>query len=148
MLKPFTKFVNYKAHNGLNKPAKVTVTDRTAHEAHHHAPIEPAQTYDASELNWSEGLTDRDCTTRNSNGAKSEPWFSAPCSARLPALQHDEPGNAGTISFRGLTATTETAERLEALLCSSDKHPKAENSGCLNDIFQEMQTDNGSLHRW
>lgn len=48
MLKAFTKFVNFKAHNGLNRTATVP-TNTNVLETITTAPIEP-QTYDVSEI--------------------------------------------------------------------------------------------------
>lgn len=147
MLKAFTKFVNFKAHNGLNKAATVATANGPLPETIAIAPTEP-QTYDVSDLNWSDGFTEQDGTAENGTLAKPEPWFSSTFSTRHPGLQQEDQASSGKISFRGLTATSETAERLEALLCSSDRHPRADNNGCLNDIFQDMQKDSGSIHRW
>lgn len=151
MLKPFTKFVNFKAHNGLNRP--VVVAERTPQMEETQGLI------DISQLNWSaETKTQQEQSEaiEDEPGKKrSERWFSSSFSTLKPE-QPEEQIDSGKISFHGLTATSETAERLEALLCTTSnnlttnaRHAASSTPGaCLNDIFQDMQKDSGSIHRW
>lgn len=134
MLKPFTKFVNFKAHTGLGRKTTAQNAEQNPKTT---APVvqeDVAQPcFDTSELSWS---ADSGAPIAGS-GAKTERWFPVQEPAR-----EAPPTKPGRISFQGLTATPETADRLEALLGTNDQ------ASCLEDIFKDMKADNHSVHSW
>lgn len=159
-MRQFTKFVNFKAHTGLpkNQPGSspVQVQDTPAPSPmellllHMNRPEPKPQVVDASELTWANEPT-REIDECAQSG-RSASWFASPFTNRQPEVKEEPQAISGRISFQGLTAVSETADKLEALLCSK---PEAKTDAvepdeplCLNDIFWDLKLSNESIHRW
>ncbi len=150
MMRQFSKFVNFKSHTGLPKSQSLTNAQRIEHlkeqmlEQSQVAPAEttPPSELDTAELSWSQP----------EEAGRPSSWFVSPYSNHQsePA---DEQAISGRISFQGLTAVNETADRLEALLCGQTLKPQPtqpDETGpqCLDDIFWDLKLSNESIHRW
>ena len=150
MLKHFTKFVNLKSRSRLGQNSVNTVAIASMP-----VTVEPSAPLqiDILDLSWSAETKLQD-EARIKTSLTNTSWFRSALNAYSLSEQNNCATSVeGSISFQGLTAASETAARLEALLCSPDvsvdaAQPLNDDPRCLNEIFWDLRLENQSLHRW
>jgi hypothetical protein len=155
MMRQFSKFVNYRTFTGLKKTPRSAAAGQPSRVTPAAPPSENVE-FDLTTLSWNETEG-----TLSETAEQLNDWFSGRRDY-LPAGRHtadqdtanswhDWVAEAGSVTFQGLTAASETAERLDALLCSGPQRSSGleeEDPGCLNDIFWDLKLSNQSIHRW
>lgn len=169
MMRQFSKFVNFKAHTGLpkaqtNSSQRFQASAEAGELANRLAVsivkrLEAEQQIQTADLSWTSGSNE---TQPAAQPSKPASWFAAATPNKQAPPITDEETIAGRISFQGLTAVSETADRLDALLGTGPELPcqqrlasvakpeqePEDQPKCLNDIFWDLKLSNESIHNW